>query len=691
MPGFGFGFGYRKRHHHPRRRFAPPVVLPGAGWTGVAGSGFTTVPADPVRTTAKPALRLLVPPNQYFAQELLVGVFAAANDRGSLFQRMGLDRVIVHFEGNSVDIPEPTLASFTDANGDPVAYWGWWALLHKPADRSGHAQVYFEAVPADGSMQRRVSGPHQFSPHDPFPATGTIHDREIEVAATPVEITGQRYRTIYKALEYLDIQQANNPRITVTEAGSYDLLRGHWAIWAGKGYATIEATQPITIAKPAFSVSANAAARTNYDGMHFKGRAITFDMKNMDAIHAEVANTGRNHWFDGVTVTNSGGRGQLWNGGPRTFGFARFRPWITECAISDLPNMVSGASLVRGCHLLRGYFDCATDADCVVGNRIEDWDSVDWLTERPAFSVSYAGAGASATLELSDESDAASRTFTARVDGAVVDSMVVQKGDAAFLAGTNYTIANVVDWLNSLGGWSATLLDNTHRATACSLAGLDGNGFAATDVRATPLTVVTMFGIHADFWQLLEGLGTRENVAVADNILTGFAGQKLFLSAATTNLRDALFLNNAAQDKDITSGYQNRHNLFSQLARNLQSHVVIAHNSLMQGMLLRGDLGYNPDGYCLISGNVLRSLVWQGGISDPDLKMAGNHLFSGAAVPAGATGTTIGGDEASLYGDIALGNFAPAGGLAASPRPAVLRPDLGHRLRGPNAPAGALR
>ncbi|MBE5074503.1 hypothetical protein IM511_09315 [Erythrobacteraceae bacterium E2-1 Yellow Sea] len=694
MPGFGYGLGLRKRHRLALPGETPVAVEaiePSASWTGVAASGYSIPPSDPARVTAKPACRLIVVPNQYFTDELLVGVYAGANNGGSLYENMGLSHVRVYCEGNVLDIPAPSVQIFPDANGNQVSCFGWWAKLKKPVGISGHAHVYFEAVPSDATMQNRVIGPFQFSPQELFAATGTIHDYELEVAASQTEIAGVRYKTIYEALRYLALQLAENPRITVTEAGTYDLQQGHWSIHAGSGFATIQASAPITIGRNNFTVATAALPRTKYDGLHFKGSNITFDMKNMDAVYPETASTGRDYWFDGIVATNSGGRGNLWAGGPRIFGLCRFKPWFTECSISTLPSMVTTASLVRGCQLSQGYFDCATDADCVIGNRVEDWDSVDWLTERPAFSVQYTGTGASATLELSGSNDASSRTFTAKVNGSNVGTFTVQKTEAAYAANTNYTIQNVVDWLNGLTDWSASVIDNTYRATACSLAGLDGSAFAATDVKSAPLNVVTIFSVHPDFWQLPEGLGTRENVIVADNKLIDFAGQKLFLSAGSTNLHDALFINNAAHDKDIISGSQNKLVLSSQAGKNSQSHVIVAHNSMMQNLLLRSDLIYNPDSYCIVSNNVFRDIDWVGSPNDPDLTISGNHLFIGADNPSGAAGTSIGGDETSLYSNVVAGNFAPKGDLLANRKPPVLKYDINGNARAATSPVGALR
>ncbi len=689
-----FGLGISPLMGHSPRTPPPPggfalQVAPSASWNGIAGSGFQSPPSDPVRTTAKPAIRLIVPPNQYFTDTLTIGVMAAANDGGSMIQSLGLQKVRVYFEDDTpTDIPVPSFRTFADANGVPVTYLGWWITLRKPEGISGHGHVYFEAVPRDPTMQSRVIGPYQFSPQD------ALHDYEIEVAASGPIVPGERYQTIKAAQSWLRDQGAENPLITITESANYVLERynNSHGQYVGEGYCTIRASVPVTIGHPGpFVNNITAQARTFYDGMRFVGNNITLDFQFMDAIYSEGGYTGRQHWFDGVTIMNGGGHYMLWRGLHRTFNFCRYRPWITECDISDLPNMVNGANLVRGCYLHGGYSDCATDAMCVIGNRIHNWNSRPYIDELPALTVQYIGPGATATLDLAGNSIANNRTLTAKVDGSTVGSFTITNTEAGWLADTNYTVQNVVDWLNSLPGWTATL-DSDERA-AGALSKLNGKGgpFTGLDVKTAPTQLVTMIDLHADFWQLLEdysyAITARENRIVMDNVLTEFAGQKIFLSAGTVEAHDMMFLNNAMHDLDDT-GYQDETILFSQLARNKHSHVVIAHNSMMQTMVLRTDVGYDPDGYCLIANNALKGIVWSAA-ADSDLVLANNHLFSGQTIPAYATGTTVGGDETTLFADLANGNASPAGELLANPKPSVLAFDLAQVPRIASAPAGS--
>lgn len=67
----------------------------------------------------------MVPPNQAFTDELLVGVYAAANNNGSLLDNMGIEKVVLHYEGATSEILSPSFATFADANGQPVTYFGW--------------------------------------------------------------------------------------------------------------------------------------------------------------------------------------------------------------------------------------------------------------------------------------------------------------------------------------------------------------------------------------------------------------------------------------------------------------------------------------------------------------------------------------------------------------------------------------
>lgn len=678
MAGFGLGFGAnsKSRQYAALGGSAPVTVLrPSSQWNGVAGSGFSgTAPQDPPRTTAKPVCRLLTPPNQFFTQELVVGVWAAANHDGSLLDDLGLARVIAHCEGNSFEIPTPSYYLFADANGTPRRYLGWWVVLQHPGV-NGHAQVYFEAIPKDPAMQARVIGPYQFSPQ------AALHDYTLEVAASPAEQPGARYKTLAAALNYLTSVGAQNPLVTFTETYDGDLASAN--LYAGgQGYCTITANAPVTFRKPGLSLGASALFRPRVDGLWFKGANITFDFRHASVIyHESPAN--RQHVFDGVTITDSGGRYAPYLGGQKpTLYVARDRPYYLECTIEALPDACNNANLVRGCTLRNGNRDAASGAYCVIGNTIHDWSSDEWRAEIPSLSVQYTGAATSATLELTGANDTSGRVLTARTNGAIAGTFTILATEAAFSAGTQYSIGHVASWLNTLPGWSASVLDDSRRAAALSVAGARGGAFGPRDAKASALTLVTMFDQHSDLWAL--DASSDQNLIFVDNLCFDNVVQSLFVGPPS-GLKDAMVLNNAFH-LDPTS--PDAAILASQLLAPC-SHLVVAHNSWAnQNLALRTDLTFAPDGYCLVANNVIPSLLWSGAAAS--LPMIDNHLFAGAIAPVGASGTTIGGTMGTLFADPPSGQFAPSGALLESPRVPVVRHDLSGLARANPAPLGAL-
>lgn len=644
-------------------------VEPGASWDGTAGSGFSSAPSDPTRTTAKPVCRLLVPPFQYFTDTLTVGVWAAANNSGSLLDNLGLEKVRVYFEDDApTDIMAPSFHTFNDVNGNSVTYYGWWITLKKPTGTAGHANVYFEAVPSDATMQNRVMGPYQFSP------VATLHDYEIEVAATPAEIAGTRYKTVLAAINYLVTQSAQNPKITITEGGTLEPpVPNYYA--GGNGYLTITATVPVTFKKASFTSEALSLFRFRYDGIRFMGSNITLDLQNARQIYHELG-ANKYHWFDGVTLTDSGGRYYLMRG--QAHGqtpMVRDGVWLTECTISYIQGPAQGASLARGCSFTGIFNDVGVNCACFIGNTVEDQSSEEYRAEINAFTVT---GPAGATLELSGANGANNRVFNAKVSGVSSGTFTVLNTEAGWTADTNYTVQNVVDWINGLGGgWSATLLDDTRAAHFCGLAGGAGGAFSATDC-SSGLTVVTMIDQHADVWGNDGSL--LENLVCVDNTCWDINAQGIYL--AVSNSKDAVIANNSLHGLNG--------NYLSQWA-GTQSNIFFGHNSWTgQNIVWRADTTYNPDARCVFANNTAPVMAWNSGTTDADLVIANNHLQTGGTAPSGATGTTIGGSQATLFTDAANGDFTPAGDLLTNLKTPVLTYDANGTARGATAAAGAL-
>lgn len=157
---------------------------------------------------------------------------------------MGIEKVILHYEGRTIEILRPTMQVIKDINGKERSYFGWWATIAKPTNLSGHAHVYWEAIPEDSTMQKRVIGPIQFSPQT------NQYDANITISPSNSVQTGMRYQSIEDALDWCAANKRQNPMITLIEPGVYDLGKIN-AVYQGEGYAHISASAPVRISAAA--------------------------------------------------------------------------------------------------------------------------------------------------------------------------------------------------------------------------------------------------------------------------------------------------------------------------------------------------------------------------------------------------------------------------------------------------------
>jgi hypothetical protein len=660
-------------HTGNSNQITAPRLRPGSSWNGTAGTGFVLFPAptDPTRTTAKPAMRLLVPPNQYFTDELLVGVLAGANYQQSLSANMGLQCVIAHYEGNSVVIGSPSWRSFPDANGVMCTYFGFWAILKRDG-RNGHANVYFEAVPRDGTMQKRVIGPFQYSPQ------ATLYDYDLTVAPTPAEVAGSHYKTPLAAMNYLRGVSAQNPRITFTETANYTTWNSGSG-YTGNGYCNFEAAPGVTATitqldsggvNPGYN--STQQNRTRWNGMHFKGEGIVFDMRYLGAWFAEVG-TVRQHWLDGVRFTNSGGGNELWQKRARPYpGLVREYAYFTECYIEYLSNPLRSATLVRGCVCYKTFDDQASGTACVVGTEFRDVDS-EWLkVEIAALTVQYTGAGATATIEISGSPGSNNRVVNCKVDGSSVGTFTVLNTEAGFLAGTNYDVSDVVAFINGLADWTASTTDDTRAAVWLGKTGFTSNqAITATDVKTAPLTLYTRLFPHTDLYASTSVVA--ENTIIAFNTSNAYDLQ--IIMGGGYVLKDWLIINNGFQTTIQTwqINYQS-------------SHFVVAHNSTTYELNLRVTQGFTADSYCLYANNAMKAMGVESG-ADYGSLIRNNHTTT--AAPLNAVGHTVGGTTTSLFVDATTRDFTPAGELLINLKAPVARFDRGRRIRAVLDAAGA--
>ncbi len=689
MVSFGFGHGagrHRSQIMASGEFIHQSELLPSSAWDGTAGSGFSAPPADPLRITAKPALRLLTPDYQHFTDSMEVGVLALANNGGTLIG--GIDRVRFHFEGNTVDVTEPEFRTFTRFDGSTYQCLGYWIVLSKPVSQTGDAHLYIEAVPSDPAMQRRVLGPLSYCPVE------TLHDYSVTVTPSTPEVVGANYHNVSNALHFFKGVNAQNPHINITEAdpsGFYSLPSRSPNYYGATGRCMIEAETPVKFGFPSFVSDGANSFRPLYAGLHFKGSNIIFDVVHLSRIAQEQATTDNWIWFEGVRLINSASS-PYWRAGTRPFFMfveAGTGSWFTNCDSEYVNDPFRSSTLALGCTIRDGYNDCFMDTECALHNRVTNWNSTDpWQTYVPSLTI----VGPSgATLSLAGGNETNVRTFTAKVNGQAIGTFRVRPTQSAYSAATapdydplssgeGYFVQDVADWLNSFSGWSATVLTNERRATAMAFGQNKGVAFANIDVSGSGQTFSTYFDVHTDLFKQNVN-GPEENVVWGFTHATGVKGQAFFVTEET-GARDWFIIDNAIHNIPDPN--------LIQLSFD-HSHVVIAHNTVPnQSMLLRSSQDYTPDDFTLTSCNVLQDIYWSadGPLGTGTIK--DNVINAGETYPATSIRTVIAGTSTTKVPGAQTGDFAPSGDLLTNLVAPTLGLDLNNQPRSNPASAGAL-
>lgn len=676
--------------------YSPYPLQPGPAWDGTAGSGWAAepVPVDPARTTAKPTLHVMTPPNQWFTDTLTVGVQSWANSGGTLIG--GVDHVAFIYEGSEYKVFTPTLRTFQRRDGEEYEVLGYWVDLKKPQGLSGDAQLYIEAVPSDVTMQSRVLGPLNFCPVD------TLHDYEVTVTPSAPLVVGENYHEVIDAMDYMAIVNAKNPRILVTEnhgSGFYSLTLGATTYNGGTGRCNIEASVPVVFGNPTYTTDGDANFRMRYAGVKFAGPNITIDAGNLSLFSLEESTDFFGIWMDKVHITDSR-PSPYWRGGTRpSFMFVERKgvSYFTDCESDTINDPWAGANLARGCKSNGGYNDFAQGAHCVTHCSAEQWNSTTpWQTYVPAMTVQGPALSRLKTLE-GNEVD---RTLIAVENGVTVSTFLVDNTAAAYeeaigegfdpvALGRGYFISDVVAWLNSLPGWTASVLDDERRATALATNAIDGSikGIAFDVDVSVQRTFETYFDVHTDFLKQVLNENV-ENVLWSFNKGVGVKGQVFFVTEEH-GAQDWMIICNAVQNE--ADG-----NLIQMNVRNngvgAFSHVVIAHNSVPnQEMLLRTNSpGFSPDGYCLFGLNAMKDIYWSAEGPRGSATIKDNLVDAGSTGLATATGTVVAGTSASKFPNMGTGDFTAAGEAASNLKSPVVIIDVSGELRSGSEPIGAV-
>ena len=654
-------------------------LWPDKNWTGEPGTGFLITPTDPTRTTAKPAVHLLTAPNQRFTNSHQVSVMAYANANGTLIG--GIDRLRFHLEGNTLDVVEPTLRTFTRSDGSTYLAVPYSVNIARPSGGPvGDMHLYIEAIPADATMQSRVLGPYLYS----FAATP--YALQLEIAATPDEITGVRYKTLEAALNYIRTSSTVSALITFTESATVAPYTATVAYAGAESWITITHAPGVTVtfAKSTFS-TVDPSFRMRVNLLHFKGRGMVFDWRNVSHFRLE---TDDRYWLDDVTFTNSDpaaalGR-TLWAKGPRPLPYLFTEPcYFTDVHCDWAYGALDQAELARGVTVDMAVNDLANRAKAVVHCTVESADNTAWWNDYPdpVMSITYdtaSGDGAAATVEAPGENNE-DKVFTFKVDGATVGTFTMLNNWAEY-EGSQYNVSDLVDYINGTlagidPGFSAELFDDSRKGSWLGLLGGNGKGFTAQDLTDVTFNLYAEFDLHTDFIQFGDN-NDHENTIIAHNVVKNWDGQIIWFGGF-----DETVGNDIAVVSCVFQSAGGGH--LSHVNSRTMSHVMVAHNTWIDQVFgMGGDATWGA--YSLIANNTAPGMLGAVGdgvvVKNNHVESGGERFNSGRRITGGIN-DSIGGTAATNFVDAAGGDFTPAGALLLNGKAPAVAFDANGRAR----------
>lgn len=650
-------------------------LMAGVSWNGTPGSGYplSMTPTDPERTTAKPICRPLFRPRRTITEQTEIGVGAAANANGSLFDNCGLSKVVYHLEGGKVEVKRPSYKTRIRPDGSIWECLGWWVAIEKTAT-NGWGDLYIEAVPKDPTMQKRVIGPIQlrFAEQE--------HDMEISVGA------GRDYVNANDAFNAVATAEPENPLIKFYGVGSEKLSSGS-LYYTAPAWCTIEADSPLAFREDPPSVEGDfTRVRPKISNLCFRGPNVTVDF--VETLQFDPYVTGAFPAFvDGAKIRQSRGREDLWRKSPRNFVPALFRGEISTGAvyligadIKDVSDVGDKAGLVFGSITDSTWADLFQGALCIVGNKTINHSSAFYYTNIDSMSISYSGAG-TPTVSIRN----GPRRLVLRVDGADVAEIELKSSEQAFVDDDNYHVQDAVDFVNARPDWSAILLDNSRQAA--SLSPPDTKSGKPEEDIPVPANLPCHFDIHSDWFQVPNS-SYMENVYISQNI--GYqSDMQCFLIPENTpgNTKDFAIFLNAFHNRTGTSD----ENLKSGSGQG--SHISFVANTLATQRLSMPSADENPDTYCLVANNIaVRFAAANGDPGHPDVPVKNNHMMDAQialeyGLTSTAVGTTFGGDHTTLFVDAENGDFTPTAELLAEANLTV--PIVQYDAKGQSMPASA--
>lgn len=662
MTFYGYGGFFPGR----RRRGSLPVVdptllSPGASWNGTAGTGYGgafPVPADSTRTTAKPFMRELTPHREVFTSTNAVtcGVMALANG--------GVSKVVFHCEGKTFDVTTMTKRAYVDAAGVARSMWGYFMAFDFAAfPGNGDIDIYYEAVPTDATMQRRVMGPYRYI------RDTVLYDIDVTVDPSTAVVTNVNFHTLALAHANLATRLHKHGRIRVKGGTGAGAGGAHlWTqpgLYTTPGWLTIEPMDatPVEIKNGSF-----ADFRPRHSSTRFRNIKLdVFDMWGSEYTE---------WWLDTCEVYSSGGKNALnkgfiragtdWIKQSSTMNWTDKKAFVTDCYIHDKEDGARNAYLVRNTRIKDVSYDVLSAAGLCHGVEIDDVDPTFWYTETPL--VTFQGP-AGATVEKSSGG-----VFTFKVSGTTTGTITTPTATVAGGTAPYRMPSEFKTQFDSLAmsGWTMTVLNNTTYAMLYAnltdpSGALDTKGAMAATSCSSALTLVAAPRSHTDVSQQRpssEGTAVWiENRAVVNvRAYKMVETQALYLLddfTASAGGRDMFFVNIGAHHD--TPGVTPFSQLYSPTQHVCLWHCAIADQEFSLRGSDQGTKAYAPDSYSQIYGSLFYSSSWTG-TAAATAQIDSNHFVTGSA-PTRQTNSTTGSTSNTLLPNRATGDFTPAGAL----------------------------
>jgi hypothetical protein len=488
------------------------LLAPSASWDGTLAWGGRTPPADPTRTTFKPAAHFGIVPFQDVAGssgEFTIPVLA--------YCKGGIASVQFWCEGSTVTVTSKSKIS--EYGGRPFeAYKCSLDLSAFPASTNGPLQVYATITPSDGSAQARVISLTLYRDSGSAPKN-VAYCGPAGNDTTGDGTQGNPYLTIYRARDHIRTAQ------TDVGGGTVYCLAGSYTFGPASGQSDAATANRWVTVMPAPGVSRSSVIITSQPSStgirvtKLRIKDFTIDQTTYYSISTSYsAGPLRYLWLDGVDCTGPGRTvtgttvhsGSAWTGGR----------YVTDSTCTQYRDGWESYLLVRNSHILVNGADAFSSSRCVICSDAFDVDATGTAFHPDIFQMN----GSLENLLLYGvrgySSTSSQGIFQNGGDTATISDIAAVNCIMNCVGNTQFLNSNVLHWVlyNNTFRLSAVLIrDNSGSANTFNNFEFNQNVFqqlSATD--ATPAAAMSAASVSYNHFQTGSTFGTNFTTGTID-------------------------------------------------------------------------------------------------------------------------------------------------------------------------------